>query len=260
LEQRRKSAQQVLAVAAAPRALDRKRDEQVGREGVEDRVREPAGGCAHPQRPLARSLDARTHPLVQDFTAERPLRSLAVEPKSMLSAQHGDVSWRLRQQIGDELSIRRRLRLDPESLSKPRRKRVRSQTPLLPFAFPTCSVVQATQYDNGPLGPSFVHELNALEEEEDYDRAAHEERAERDRALSRRRSLRDQQGGGDEPRGHRPEEERRDHGPAECGAEQQSELDVTHPEPSGVRELHDEEESPGAEAREQPFEPVVGVK
>src|SRR5436190_21284865 len=147
----------------------------------------------------------------------------------LLVARHGCVPLRLRKQIGDELSIRRRLRLDLENLENlrsPRRKRVRSQTPLLPLAFPRESVVEVGEKNNGPLGPSFVHELNALEEEKDYDRAAREERPERDRSLPRLDAVRDEQPGGYETGGDRPDEQCGDNSPAERCAEQQRELDV----------------------------------
>lgn len=90
------------------------------------------------------------------------------------------------------MSIHRRLRLDPESFSNLRRKRVRSQTPAPPFAFPRTSVVEVPENDNGPLGPSFVQGMNALEEEQDYERAGREERPERNCLLTGFRAPREQ--------------------------------------------------------------------
>src|SRR5207247_8327961 len=135
-----------------------------------------------------------------------------------------------------------RLRLDLEGLRSPRKRRVRSQTPLPPLAFPRESVVEVCKKDNGPLGPSFVHKVNALEEEKDYDRAACEERPERDGPLPRLGAVRDEQPGGYETGGDRPDEQCGDNSPAERCAEQQRELDVAHAEAGRVHELNDEEE------------------
>ena len=85
----------------------------------------------------------------------------------MIIARHGRMPLRLRNQVGDDVCIRRRLRLCPESFRYPRRKRVRSHTfPLLPLS-PSQSLVEATEKDNGPEGPSCVQRMNALEEEQD---------------------------------------------------------------------------------------------
>ena len=131
-----------MRVLGPPGALDGKRDEEIRSKGVDHRLGRPADRFAEPQRPLARRLDTRTHALVEDRTPERSLGRLEVEPKRMLAARHGGVSLRLHEQVRDHVSIHRRLRLDPESFRNPRRKRVRSQTlPLLPLAFPACSVV-----------------------------------------------------------------------------------------------------------------------
>src|SRR5262245_54191372 len=115
-----------------------------------------------------------------------------------------------------------------------------------PFAFPTCSVVQVTQNNNGPLGPSFVHELNALEEQQDYDRAAREEGPERDGSLTCRRAVLDEQSDRDEAGRQRREEQRGDNGPSQCSAKQQCQLDVAHPETGRIRDLHHQEEGRGA--------------
>jgi len=104
----------VIPPALPPRPLDCERNEEVGDEGIQDRLRDPAADLTHPQRPGARGLDARAHPLLQDLTTERSLGRLEVEPKQMLVfTRHAHVSLCLRHQIGDKLSIRRRLRLDP---------------------------------------------------------------------------------------------------------------------------------------------------
>src|SRR5205085_6281020 len=117
-----------MGVLRAPGTLDRERHEEIGGKGVESRLRRPTNGFAEPQRPLASGLDARAHALVQDRPAKGSLGRLEVESKRMLIARHGSVSPRLRKQIGDHMSIHRRLRLNPESFRNPRRKRVRSHS------------------------------------------------------------------------------------------------------------------------------------